>query len=107
MSQFAVFPNPKRDRQIAYVVQIQTNRFNHTKGRVVMTLIRRTATSPPDHPITPHLTVLGVPVFANPFDIVTVPLASSEKDTARRGRLVAFKVAALQGRYWPKADRAV
>ena len=76
MTQFAVFPSPRRDGLNAYVVQIQTNRFDHTKGRVVMTLIRRTATSPPDHPITPHLTVLGMPVFANPFDIATVPVRS-------------------------------
>lgn len=76
MTQFAVFPNPRRDGMAAYVVQIQTTRFDHTKGRVVMTLIRRTANAPPDHPITPYLTVLDTPVFANPFDIATVPVRS-------------------------------
>ena len=100
MAQFAVFPNPRGDRQIAYVVQIQTNRFNHTKGRVVMTLIRRTATSPPDHPITPHLTVLGVPVYANPFDIVTVPLRSL-------GQPVAILPEADQGRIITAIDEMI
>lgn len=43
-------------------------------GRVVMPLVRRSAGKPPDHPLTPHLRVVGEDVFANPLDLATVPV---------------------------------
>ena len=83
MSQFAVYKSPLRDSQIAFVVQIQTNRFDRTKGRVVMSLMHRAGDRTPDHAITPHFMVLGVAVFANPLDISTIP-------TTRLGTPVAI-----------------
>ena len=37
-----------------------------------MALSVRRGISPPDHPLTPHLTVQGQAVYANPFNIATV-----------------------------------
>lgn len=75
MPQFAVFPSPRRDPSVAYVVQVQTTRFDRSRGRVVIALFHRGANAPADHGLTPHLTVLGTPVYADPFDLATIPLA--------------------------------
>ncbi|MBV1833970.1 MULTISPECIES: CcdB family protein [Acetobacteraceae] len=73
MPQFAIYRNPGRNRDIPFVVQIQSSRLERSMGRVVMPLVRRSASAPPDHPLTPHLHVEGEDVFANPFDLATVP----------------------------------
>ncbi|MBV1830835.1 CcdB cytotoxin-like protein [Komagataeibacter sp. AV436] len=73
MPQFAIYRNPGRNRDIPFVVQIQSTRLERSVGRVVMPLVRRSAGKPPDHPLTPHLCVEGEDVFANPFDLATVP----------------------------------
>jgi toxin CcdB len=73
MPQFAIYRNPGRNRDIPFVVQIQSNRLERSLGRVVMPLVRRTGTAPPDHPLTPHIQVEGEAVFANPFDLATIP----------------------------------
>lgn len=73
MTQFSVYRNPGRNPDIPFVVQIQGSRLERMAGRVVMPLVRRTGASPPDHPLTPYLTIEGEDVFANPFDLATVP----------------------------------
>ena len=75
MPQFAIYRNPGRNRDIPFVVQIQSNRLERSVGRVVMPLVRQSGSAPPDHPLTPHLHVEGEDVFANPFDLATVPTA--------------------------------
>jgi toxin CcdB len=73
MPQFAVYRNPGRNPDIPFIVQIQSSRLERGLGRVVMPLVRRAGTVPPVHPLTPHLRVEGEDVFANPFDLATVP----------------------------------
>ena len=73
MPQFAVYRNPGKNRDMPFVVQIQSSRLDRGVGRVVMPLIRRMANTPPDHPLTPYLCVQGEDVFANPFDLATIP----------------------------------
>jgi len=73
--QFAVYRNPGRNEHIPFVVQIQSTRLDRSVGRVVMPLIRRDNAAPPDHAMTPHLTVRGEDVYANPLDLATVPAA--------------------------------
>jgi len=75
MPQFAIYRNPGRNRDIPFVVQIQSSRLERSVGRVVMPLVRRSGSAPPHHPLTPHLRVDGEDVFANPFDLATVPAA--------------------------------
>ncbi|MDE2516764.1 MAG: CcdB family protein [Rhodospirillales bacterium] len=72
MAQFAVFRNPGRNPDILFVVQRQSTRLERAVGRLVMPLLRRTATSPIDHPLTPHLHVAGHDAVADPFDLATV-----------------------------------
>ena len=73
MPQFSVFANPGRNPATPFVVQIQSSRLDRTAGRTVMPLNMRRAASPPDHPLTPHMTVQGEAVYANPLDIATIP----------------------------------
>jgi len=75
MPQFAIYQTPGRNRDIPFVVQIQSNRLERSVARVVMPLVRRYGTAPPDHPLTPHLHVEGEDVFANLFDLATIPAA--------------------------------
>lgn len=74
MPQFSIFPNPRRDPAVAFIVQVQTTRFDRTRGRVTIALFHRHPKAPADHVLTPHLTVLGRPVYADPFDLATVPV---------------------------------
>ena len=74
MAQFSVFRSPHRDPHVAFVVQMQANRFDRTRGRVVLALTHRGSMPPPDHAFTPHLIVLGVPVYVDALDIATVPV---------------------------------
>lgn len=74
MPQFAIYQNPGRNRDIPFVVQIQSSRLERSTGRVVMPLVRRSAGKPADHPLTPHLNVEGEDVFANPLDLATIPV---------------------------------
>ena len=73
MPQFAVYRNPGRNQAIPFVVQVQSSRLERSLGRVVVPLVLCTAASPPDHPLTPRLQVQGQDVFANPFDVATLP----------------------------------
>ena len=70
--QFTVYRNPGRSPLIPFVLQIQSSRLNRAAARVVMPLVRCDAAAPPDHPLTPHLRVLGEAVYANPMDPATV-----------------------------------
>lgn len=73
MPQFAVYRNPGRNPHIPFVVQIQSSHLERAMGRVVMPLVQRSGTAAPHHPLTPHLRVEGEDVFANPFDLATIP----------------------------------
>ena len=73
MPQFAVYRNPGSNPDIPFVVQIQSSRLERVAGRAVIPLVRRSGAAPPNHPLTPHLRVEGEDVFANPFDLATVP----------------------------------
>jgi toxin CcdB len=73
LPQFGVYRNPGRNAEIRYVVQIQSSRLDRSVGRVVVPLVRVGHRSPADHPLTPHLTVQGRLVYANPLDLATVP----------------------------------
>ena len=79
MPQFAVYKSPGRDESIPFVLQLQTTRLDQTVTRVVMPLVRAGARSPANHPLTPHLSVQGQTVYANPLNIATV-LVSRLKD---------------------------
>ncbi len=73
MAQFEIHKNPGRAGDILFVLQIQSTRLGRSIGRVVMPLVRCAPGAPPDHPLTPHLTVLGQNVYADPLNIATVP----------------------------------
>jgi toxin CcdB len=75
VGQFAVYRNPGHSEEIPFVVQIQSARLNSGNTRVVMALVRRGTRSPPDHPLTPHLTVQGQPVYADPLNVTTLRTA--------------------------------
>lgn len=71
--QFALYRNPGRNRAVPFVVQIQSNRLERSLGRLVMPLVARAVGAPPDHPLTPRLVIEGQELFADPFDIATLP----------------------------------
>ncbi|WP_342629949.1 CcdB family protein [Nguyenibacter vanlangensis] len=73
MAQFTIYRNPGRNRDISFVVQIQSTRLDRSVGRVVMPLVRRSGSAPPDR----LLHVEGEDIFANPFD--QGPLRRSER----------------------------
>jgi len=54
-------------------VLIQSSRLAEASSRLVMALTSRRGRAPPDHPLTPHMMVQGQPVYANPFNVATVP----------------------------------
>jgi toxin CcdB len=72
VTQFAVFRSSGRNPDIPFLVQIQSNRLAGSADRVVMPLAVVGYGAPADHPLTPHLRVLGVAVFANPLNLATV-----------------------------------
>lgn len=74
MPQFAVYRNPGRNERIPFLVQVQSSRLDWSLGRVVMPLIRSGPGTPPDHALTPHLSVQGQAVLADPLNVVTVPV---------------------------------
>ncbi len=74
MPQFAIYKNPGSDEAVPFVIQIQSARLDGSKTRVVMALVRPDFRSPPDHPLTPRMTVQGQPVYANPLNIVSIPV---------------------------------
>lgn len=73
MTQFAVFRNPGRGRDIAYLVQIQTTRLDRARDRVVMALATVGPGAPSDHALSPHFIVQGQTVYADPLNIATLP----------------------------------
>jgi toxin CcdB len=72
--QFAVYKNPGREESVPFVLQIQSTRLDRSKTRVVMALVHPGFGSPPDHPLTPRITVQGQSVYADPLNIATVPV---------------------------------
>ncbi len=73
MPQFAVFRNPGRDTATPFLLQIQSNRLEGTRGRVLIALHRRSAGGPPDRSLSPHFVIQGVVVWANSLNLVTMP----------------------------------
>ena len=100
MAQFSIYRSPNRDPRVAFVVQIQANRFDQTRGRVVITLTHRGQMPPPDHGFTPHLVVLGVQVYVDALDIATVPVT-------RLGPSLAILPEADQGRIITAIDELI
>ena len=72
MPQFDIFANPGRNREIAFLLQVQTTRLDASRDRVVIPLIRQGRNPPPDHGLTPHFIVLDQPVYADPLNLVTI-----------------------------------
>lgn len=73
MTQFAVYRSPGRNPDVPFVVLIQSNRLSDASSRLVMALTTRRGKAPPDHPLTPHMTVQGQALYANPFNVATLP----------------------------------
>ncbi|HEY4174639.1 MAG TPA: CcdB family protein [Rhodopila sp.] len=74
MTQFAVHRYRGRSEDIVFLVQLQSTRLERVAGRVVIPLLRVGYRAPPDHPLTPYLTLQGVTVYADPLDIATAPV---------------------------------
>src|ERR1700733_4027432 len=74
MTQFAVHKYRGRSEDIVFLVQLQSTRLELSAGRVVIPLLRMGYRAPPDHPLTPHLLVQGMTVYADPLDIATAPV---------------------------------
>lgn len=74
MPQFAVYKNPGRADAVPFLLQIQSSRLERSKTRVVMALVLPGFGSPPDHPLTPRITVQGQSVYADPLNIAAVPV---------------------------------
>ena len=72
MPQFAIYANPGRAPNVLFVVQIQTTRLDGVRDRVVIPLLRRGSSPPPDHDLTPHMTVLDQTVYADPLNLATI-----------------------------------
>jgi toxin CcdB len=68
-----MFRNPGRSPAIPFLIQVQSNRLEPSLGRVMVPMVICTASNPQDHPLTPHMTVQGSLVYANPLDLATVP----------------------------------
>ncbi len=73
MTQFAVYKNLGRNPDVPFVVSVQSDLLSAASGRLVMALTTRGGKAPPDHPLTPHMTVQGQALYANPFNMATVP----------------------------------
>ena len=73
MPQFGIFAYPGRNSTIPFVVQIQSSRLASVPGRVVMALPLQSASRVRHGHLTPYLTVLGRAVYANSFDLSTIP----------------------------------
>jgi toxin CcdB len=73
VTQFAIYKYDGRSEDILFLVQIQSTRLERAAGRVVMPLLRLGYRAPPDHPLTPHMTVQGQTVYADPLDVAAVP----------------------------------
>lgn len=61
---------------VPFFVQVQSARLGRSPGRVVIPLHRCGLLAPRDHPLTPHLTVQGQTVYANPLNLATIPVAT-------------------------------
>jgi toxin CcdB len=75
LTQFAVYHYRGRSEDIRFLVQIQSRRLERSAGRVVMPLLHLGYGAPPDHPLTPHITVQGLSFYADPLDIAAVPVS--------------------------------
>ncbi len=100
MPQFDIFPNPGRNREIVFLLQIQTTRLDSARDRVVIPLLRKGLNAPPDHGLTPHFIVLDQPVYADPLNLVTI-------QRSRLGQALATLQEADQGRIITAIDELI
>ena len=75
MPQFAVYRNLGRNKDVPFVVQVQSTRLDRSVGRVVVPLPRVGQNGVKDHALTPHLVVLDQVVFADGPNMATLPSA--------------------------------
>ncbi len=74
MAQFEVCRGSGRNPDIRFLLQDQNRRFDASLTRVVVPLVRIAGRAPPDSPATPYIWLAGERVYANLFDIATVPV---------------------------------
>lgn len=75
MPQFAVYRNPGRNKDVPFVLQVQSTRLDRSVGRVVVPLARVDHGTVKNHALTPHLVVLEQVVFADVLNLATLPNA--------------------------------
>ena len=75
MPQSAVYPNPGRNEDVQFVVQVQSTRLDRSVGRVIVPLPRVGQNGVKDHALTPHLVVLDQVVSADVLNMATLPSA--------------------------------
>jgi toxin CcdB len=73
VSQFAVYPYRGRSEDILFLVQIQSRRLDRDTHRMAIPLIRLGYQAPPNHPLTPHMTIQDRTVYADPLDLAAIP----------------------------------
>lgn len=76
--QFAVYANVGQNKNIPYVVVVQSKIFDASR-RVVVPLVRKSTHSPTPSRFTPELTVAGQRVILQPLEMTSVPLAVLNK----------------------------
>ncbi|MCE4369583.1 CcdB family protein [Xanthomonas hortorum] len=73
--QFDVYANVGQNKNIPYVVVVQSKIFDASPRRVVVPLVRKSTHSPTPSRFTPELTVAGHSVILQPLEMTSVPLA--------------------------------
>ncbi|AAW77090.1 conserved hypothetical protein [Xanthomonas oryzae pv. oryzae KACC 10331] len=77
--QFDVYANVGQNKNIPYVVVVQSKIFDAAPRRVVIPLVRKSTQSPTPSRVTPELTVAGHSVILQPLETTSVPLAVLNK----------------------------
>lgn len=77
--QFDVYANVGQNKNIPYVVVVQSKIFDASPRRVVVPLVRKSNHSPTPSRFTPELTVAGHSVILQPLEMTSVPLAVLSK----------------------------
>ncbi|WP_019304225.1 CcdB family protein [Xanthomonas oryzae] len=77
--QFDVYANVGKNKNIPYVVVVQSKIFDASPRRVVIPLVRKSEHSPTPSRFTPELAVAGHSVILQPLEMTSVPLAVLSK----------------------------
>ncbi|HHZ22443.1 TPA: plasmid maintenance protein CcdB [Xanthomonas vasicola pv. zeae] len=77
--QFDVYANVGQNKNIPYVVVVQSKIFDASPRRFVIPLVRKSKHSPTPSRFTPELTVAGHSVILQPLEMTSVPLAVLNK----------------------------